>query len=450
MVVRRRAKVHPLEHPQGISGTEDQCAGRCKPEPEVRLHRSQDHHPLADKTGSARKAAVGHGEKKRKGGEFGHGIHHASVTGNFTRVHTVIQHADTQEHGARHKAVGDHLHQAAGDAEVAEHEEAERDKTHVRHRRIRHQLLHVLLHHGDQADVDHGDQRQADHQSGPSVRSVRSDGQRETQETIGPQLEHDRRQHRRSTGGCFDVHVGQPGVYRPHRHLDGECRQEGKEQQRLRGLTQGQLVPCKQVEAATGLGVEEDQRDQHQQGAEQCVQEELERGVNLVGAAPDADDQVHRDQGGFEEHVEQQAVERAKHADHQATEDQEGTHVLVHALRDDFPPGDDHYQVHEGCEQHEPQRDAIHPQVVVHVEAADPGSLLNELHRRRTQLEGVVQRQGHQEGCQCAHQCHPAHDASVFVAAKRQQDDAKSNWQPDSQAQQTHFSCSPSARRNTS
>ena len=42
-----------------------------------------------------------------------------------------------------------------------EQEEAQRDEAHVRDRRVRDQLLHVLLHHRDQADVNHGDQRQA-------------------------------------------------------------------------------------------------------------------------------------------------------------------------------------------------------------------------------------------------------------------------------------------------
>jgi hypothetical protein len=129
------------------------------------------------------------------------------------------------------------------------------------------------------------------------------------------------------------VDIGQPGVHRPHRHLDGKGRQESEEQQGLRGAAQRQLVPGGQVEAATGLGVQEDQRHQHQQRAQQRVQEELEGRVDLVRATPDTDDQVHRDQRGLEEHIEQQAIERAEHADHQAAEDHEGAHVLVHTLR---------------------------------------------------------------------------------------------------------------------
>ncbi len=45
--------------------------------------------------------------------------------------------------------------------DVLHEERAERHEAHVRDRGIRDQLLHVLLHERDEADVDHGDQRQA-------------------------------------------------------------------------------------------------------------------------------------------------------------------------------------------------------------------------------------------------------------------------------------------------
>jgi hypothetical protein len=83
---------------------------------------------------------------------------------------------------------------------------------------------------------------------------------------------------------------------------------------------------------------------------------------------------------GFEEGVEQDAVERAEHADHQARQDQERAHVLVDAFGDDFPGRDDHHEVDEGGEQHEPEGDAVDADVVVHVEALDPAHLLDKLH----------------------------------------------------------------------
>ena len=168
------------------------------------------------------------------------------------------------------------------------------------------------------------------------------------------------------------MYVGQPGVHRPHRHLDGKGRKESKEQQGLHAAHQGQFVPSQDIEAAAGCDVQIDQGDQHQQRAEQGVQEELEGGVNLVRATPDADDQVHRDQGGFKEDIKQDAVQRTEHADHQAREDQEGGHVLVDFAGDDFPARYDHHHVDEGRQWNQPQRDTIHAQVVVHIEALNP------------------------------------------------------------------------------
>jgi len=81
--------------------------------------------------------------------------------------------------------VGNHLHDTPGNTQIVEDKEAQRDKTHVRYRRISHQLFHVFLHHGDQADVDDSRQRQTNHQTCPLMRSVWRNRQRETQETIG-------------------------------------------------------------------------------------------------------------------------------------------------------------------------------------------------------------------------------------------------------------------------
>ena len=198
-------------------------------------------------------------------------------------------------------------------------------------------------------------------------------------------------------------------------------------------------MPGGQVKTAAGLDIQEDQRHQHQQRAEQCVEEKLESCVNLVGAAPDADDEVHRDQGGFKEHEEQQAVERGKHADHQPAQNHEGAHVLVDTARDGFPAGNHDDDVDESRQQHEPQRNAVQPEVVVDIQACDPGRVLNELHRRGAELKACVQRQGHEETDDCADQRQPAHCAGLLVTTQRQQHDSEKDRRPDRQAQQTHF-----------
>jgi hypothetical protein len=61
-----------------------------------------------------------------------------------------------------------------------------------------------------------------------------------------------------------------------------------------------------------GAPVHRHDGEQHQHRAEQRVEEELEAGIDPARAAPDADDQEHRDQAGLEEQIEQHQVEGAK------------------------------------------------------------------------------------------------------------------------------------------
>ena len=52
-------------------------------------------------------------------------------------------------------------------------------------------------------------------------------------------------------------------------------------------------MPSCNVKTAARLDVQEDQRDQGQERAQQGVQEKLEGCIDLVGATPYTNDQVH-------------------------------------------------------------------------------------------------------------------------------------------------------------
>jgi hypothetical protein len=62
--------------------------------------------------------------------------------------------------------------------------------------------------------------------------------------------------------------------------------------------------------------VEKEHQDRHQQqdAARQGIEEELDRRVHPVRAAPHADDEVHGDEHGFPEHIEQDEIERREDA----------------------------------------------------------------------------------------------------------------------------------------
>ena len=84
----------------------------------------------------------------------------------------------------------------------------------------------------NQRAVDDADDRQDDH---PAAHfgmhdHVREERQREADEAVGSHLQQDAGQDDRARGGRLDVRVGQPGVEREHRHLDGEAQEEGEEE----------------------------------------------------------------------------------------------------------------------------------------------------------------------------------------------------------------------------
>ena len=185
--------------------------------------------------------------------------------------------------------------------------------------------------------------------------------------------------------------VGQPCVDRPHRHLDREACKERQPQQRLRAADD---LPAHHLERAEGEAVAEHDRDvrrlgivdhvdhrhQHQQRAEQRVEEELVGRVDPVLPAPDADDQEHRDQAALEEQVEEDDVERHEDADHQRLEDQEHRHVFLDPALD-APARKDADREDQRGQDHERQRQPVDPELVG--QAADPGALLHELEVRR-------------------------------------------------------------------
>ena len=208
-------------------------------------------------------------------------------------------------------------------------------------------------------------------------------------------------------------------------------------------------MPSRDVKAATRFVVQVDQRHQHQQRPRQRVEEELERCVDPARAAPDADDDVHRDQRGLEEHIEQQTIGSAEHAHHQTRQDQESPHVLGHPVGDHLPASHHHDDVDESGEQHEPDRNTVDAEVIVHIETRDPGQVLLELQRRTGVVKARDQRDRDQKAGHRADQRQPARHARLVVAAQRQQQDADRYRQPDrnTQKSETHF-YSPPCRIN--
>ena len=143
-----------------------------------------------------------------------------------------------------------------------------------------------------------------------------------------------------------------------------------------------------------------DQGEQHQDGAGQGVEEELDRRVNAPRAAPHADDQVHRDQHAFKEHVEHDEIRRAEHADHHGFQDQEAHHELPDADVDGLPGRQDADRGQQGGEQDEEHGNAVHAHAVADLEVGQPVDAFVELEARigRVEIDPQHKREGqHQQ-----------------------------------------------------
>ena len=144
--------------------------------------------------------------------------------------------------------------------------------------------------------------------------------------------------------------------------------------------------------------VEVENADQHQEASDDGVEDELHSGVDAPRAAPDSDQEVHRDQHDFPEHVEENQVERGEDTDHPRLEDEEQRHVGLHLLRDGREGGEDRDGREQGRQEDEEHAHAVDAEVVLDAEARHPRRLLHELHAALSRVEHGEERQRGDEG----------------------------------------------------
>ena len=290
-------------------------------------------------------------------------------------------------------------------------------------------LLQVRLHHRDQRAVPDADERETHDPRRELRRSLREQWNREAQESIGAHLEQHGGEDHRARGGCFDVRVGEPGVEREHRHLDGEREREREEQPPLGRRRDRQRVECVERERWRAGGVlvqevEPQDRDQHENAARHGVEEELDRRVHSPRAAPHADQEVHRNQHRFPEDVEQQQVGGEESAEHPALERQQQRVELARPLLDRAERGDHRDRREHHGQQHEQHRDAVDAERVRGAQGGQPGPLLHELPARSRRLEPPPQRERERHLGQGGHRGERADRARGFSRQHGHQDRA--------------------------
>ena len=218
-----------------------------------------------------------------------------------------------------------------------------------------------------------------EHHELPAVADLRRERVGEAEEAVPAHLQQHAGQHHRDRGRRLDVRVRQPRVERDDRHLDREPGEERDEDPLLEiGLEARRDADQRQdVERLlAGVEVERQHRDQHDHGADERVDEELDRGVDPARSSPEPDEEVHREQDDLPEDVEEEEVEGAEDAEQAGLEEEEERHVRLHALLDveRVVDADDPEQAGQ---QDQRQREPVDPEEVVDVEGGDPVPVLD-------------------------------------------------------------------------
>ena len=176
-------------------------------------------------------------------------------------------------------------------------------------------------------------------------------------------------------------------MHRPHRHFHSKTGKKRDPQQGLQTADnlepehshrigcEGVVQQRRNIRGAR-IPIHGDHCHQHQNRPKEGIKEEFERRIDAFLAAPDADNQEHRDQACLEEQIEQHQIQRHEHAQHQGFQQQECDHVFLDA-GGDAPTGGNGDRHQEGGQHYEQHRNAIDAHLVF--QAQYPVAFFNEL-----------------------------------------------------------------------
>jgi hypothetical protein len=139
---------------------------------------------------------------------------------------------------------------------------------------------------------------------------------------------------------------------------------------------------------------------QHQQRADQRVDDELERRRHAVGAAPDADQEVERNQHQVEEQDEQREVLCDERAEHGGLGEPEVEAVQAPAALRRAQSGPQRGRREQQCRQpDEPQVQPVDPELVADPQIGDPGVVGDVLQAglRRVEVDQQEDRVGERD-----------------------------------------------------
>ena len=139
--------------------------------------------------------------------------------------------------------------------------------------------------------------------------------------------------------------------------------------------------------------MENEDPDQHEQAAGHGEEDELHGRVDAATTAPDADQEIHRDEHGLPEDIEEEQVLGDEDADHARLEQEHEGRELLDPLVDRPPRREQGDRRQEGGQEDQEQADAVDADVVIEP-PAEPGGPFDELRPARGAVEAGQEGQG--------------------------------------------------------
>ena len=183
---------------------------------------------------------------------------------------------------------------------------------------------------------------------------------------------------------------------RPERHLHREAEQRTDEEEQV-GFARAQSEPgelrvhrraerlraCQlsELEEVERAGCEEEREEREQQcdAADHRVNEELERRLGALRAAPELDEEERGDEAEFPEQEPVEEVQCGERAEESALEEEEEAAVERDVLADALRSEHGHRDDERGEHQHH-QSEAVEGDVILDAERGNPDVPLGELH----------------------------------------------------------------------
>ena len=273
------------------------------------------------------------------------------------------------------------------------------------------------------------------------VAGRRQNSEIDPQDSVGAHLEQHAGQNHANRGGRLDVGVGQPGMERKGRNFDREADEQGDPGDPLERHAIAARVGRERGHVkrrGRGVVVQPQHRQQDQDRAQQGVEEELDRGVFAARTAPDADQEIHRQQHHFPEDVEQEEIQRHEHAHHAGVEHQQQGEVTLDALFDS--EADEHRdEADQRRQQDHRDADAVHADEVIDVVGRHPRVLLGKLDGGGGGVEMGIEEDRNQDlGSRGGHR-DPADQAVLLLGAEHDHQQARDRHESNYGQQMVHL-----------